>query len=95
MGVVVVPPVTVSVAVAVGLGETPAALKVMVQEWLPDVALAVTTEALRVVVVLPPVGASFNHAQSLPREVVNARPDVGLVLVTASFWAAGAADPLV
>ena len=57
---------TIRVAVTVGLGDTPAALKVMTQEWLPTVAAAAFTEAVTVTGVAPDAGAKFSQAQSEP-----------------------------
>ena len=54
------------VAVTVGLGDTPEALKVMTQEWLPTVAAAAFTEAVTVTGVAPEAGPKFSQAQSEP-----------------------------
>src|SRR5215471_3107717 len=86
----------VKVAVTVGLGETPAALKVRKQVWVPvAVAPAGFTEATIVTGVEPPPGASVSQAQSEPGAVVKASPLEGLVLVTVIFCPAGTVPPTV
>ena len=94
MAVKVVGPLTDSVAVTVGLGETPAALNVITQEWLPVVAVAAVIEALTVCGVEPDVGDKLSHPQSDPSEDVNASPLNGLVLLNDIVCAAGTVPPV-
>ena len=71
-------------AVTVGLDEIPAAENVIVQECAPKDAtatLAALIDAVRVAGVLPDVGLSVSHAQSLPKDELKLRPLEGLVLV--------------
>src|SRR5580700_11431890 len=75
--------VALSVAVTIGLGETPAALKVITQVCIAAVVPATLIEALRLAGVAPLAGARFSQAQSEPSEVVKFKPLVGFVLVTA------------
>ena len=84
-----------TVAVTVGLGETPVALKVIVQLCDPAAMVVVFTEAPRPRGVFPPVGSRVTQAQSDPSDVLNANPLVGLVLVTPMFNGCGAAVPIV
>ena len=83
-----------NVAVTVGLGDTPAALKVITQEWLPAVTPVAFTEAVTVAGVEPDAGDKASQAQSEPREEVNAKPLAGLVLLSAIVCAAGAVAPM-
>ena len=85
---------TVRVAVTVGLGDTPEALKVMTQEWVPMVVLAALTEAVMVTGVAPDAGATVSQAQSEPSEDVYARPAAGLVLLSETVFAAGTVPPI-
>ena len=86
---------TVRVRMTLGLEATPAALNVTRHWWLPAVALAVLTEALRVAGVEPEAGERFSQAQSDPRDAVKLRPDAGLVLPIERTCAAGAVPPMV
>jgi hypothetical protein len=85
-------------AVTVGLGETPAAVKVITHECVPErfAAAPVLTETDTVGAgepVVPLVGFKLSQAQSDPREVLNARPVEELVIET--VCAAGAVEPIV
>ena len=84
-----------NVAVTVGLGDTPAALKVMTQEWLPAVTPVTFTEAVTVAGVEPDAGDKVSQAQSEPSEEVNAKPLAGFVLASESVLAAGTVPPMV
>jgi len=87
--------VTVRVAVTVGLGVTPLALKVMTQEWFPGVALAVLTDADKVLGVVPAVGSTVSQAQSEPKVEVNPTPKAGLLLVTPMLCRGGSVPPTI
>jgi hypothetical protein len=85
----------VNVAVTVGLGDTPAALNVITQVWLPTVALPAITEALTLPGVDPLLGLRLSQAQSAPREVLKFNPLAGLVLLTEMLCADGTVPPIV
>ena len=72
----------VTVAVTVGLGETPAALNVRMQVCGPGVEFAVLIDALIFASVDPERVGKDSHAQSLPVEMLNGRPVKGPVLLT-------------
>lgn len=86
--------VTTSVAVTVAGAVTPLALSVSVQLWFPTAAAPVFTDAVRVAGV-GSVPVTVNHAQSDPGVTVNARPELGLVLLTEMLLDAGTAPPMV
>ena len=86
---------TVKVAVTIGLGTTLEALNVITHEWLPMVALAALTEAVRLAVVALLEGLKPSQSQSGPKDVVNPRPLDGLVLVTEILCADGTVPPTV
>lgn len=78
-----------------GLGDTPEALKVITQLWLPTVAPPVLTDALRLAVVIPLLGLRLSQAQSAPSDAVKLKPLAGLALVTEMPCAAGTVPPMV
>jgi hypothetical protein len=86
---------TTRVAVIVDVADTPVALKVMPQEWLPTVAPPVFTEALRLAGVDPLFGLRPSHAQSGPSDVLKLNPLDGLVLFTEMLCAEGTVPPMV
>ena len=71
---------TVTVAVMVGLGDTPGELIVMTHVSLPAVALATLKDALSVNGVVPDDGVSVSQLQSVPSAVEKLKPE-GLLLI--------------
>jgi hypothetical protein len=71
----------VTVAVTVGMGDTPLELKVMRQEWLPGIVPVELMDAVEVAGVKLEAGDNVSQPQSEPSVEVNASPEVGLVLL--------------
>ena len=82
-------------AVTVGLGETSGAEKVMTQEWLPTLALALLTDAVRDAGVEPAAELRVNQARSGPNDDVKLTAPEGLLLLIEIVWAAGTVPPVV